>query len=287
MGQDAAVGGNVDHSSAAVDRPLMLAPSGVLNRLNSVGGGSAGRYAAAAAAGDSFDAPPQPRAASGSSSRPQQAMAAKEEKSSMVSVGVGVGDSLFRGQIEPGQLYSLAAQEASAMGQRPEPGGGAPPRSKRPSSRDEGDHHHHQQQQQHQVGGPVGASAPPRRADTDLLADVLGRHDQIKSSLAFRLSNLQLSRSFLQRGDVRGALAAARRCGDATVGADVLSGLLQRRDVSVACTLESVPEMVPVIEQVLSLVCDNHIQVCMDAIILACLSSTLLACLSSTKPQPC
>jgi hypothetical protein len=101
-----------------------------------------------------------------------------------------------------------------------------------------------------------------------LFADVLGRHDQVKSALAFRLSNLQLSRNFLQRGDVRGAFSAARRCGDATVGADLLAGLLARRDVSQAITLDAVPEIVPVIEQVLSLPCDSHAQAGVD---MACL----------------
>ena len=60
---------------------------------------------------------------------------------------------------------------------------------------------------------------------------------------------------------MRGALSSARRCGDATVGADLLAGVLSRRDIAQSCTLESVPDMVPVIEQVLSLSCESHVQV--------------------------
>lgn len=55
-----------------------------------------------------------------------------------------------------------------------------------------------------------------------VLVDINRGHDGVKNQLAFRLSNLQLSRNFVSRGDLKGALAAVRRCGDPSVGADLV-----------------------------------------------------------------
>ena len=162
-------------------QPVMAAPSGVLTRLNSVGSAAAaGRYAAAGA-GDSFDAPPeamQRPASFPNSSRPGAAAAAAYAASAkpggvgMVSVGVGVGDSLARGQVDPGQLYALAEQGAAAVGQRLEPSGGGvrPNRSSAGPREDVGLSRGDQLQQQQQ---------PARRSDADVVADILGRHDQV------------------------------------------------------------------------------------------------------------
>ena len=163
-------------------QPVMAAPSGVLTRLNSVGSAAAaGRYVAAGA-GDSFDAPPEamqrPASFPNSSQRPGAAAAAAYAASAkpggvgMVSVGVGVGDSLARGQVDPGQLYALAEQGAAAVGQRLEPSGGGvrPNRSSAGPREDVGLSRGDQLQQQ---------QPPGRRSDADVVADILGRHDQV------------------------------------------------------------------------------------------------------------
>jgi hypothetical protein len=114
-----------------------------------------------------------------------------------------------------------------------------------------------QQRQQQQAAAP--SSRGPAPLDSDLLASINGKHDQVKSALAFRLSNLQLSRNFVQRGDIRGALSAVRRCGDGTVGADLIVGLLARRDPMFE--LHTVPDLVPIVETCLSLPSDRQVQV--------------------------
>lgn len=168
----------------------------------------------------------------------------------MVSVGVGVGDSLMRGQVEPGQLYAMAQGAAAAVGQRLDGGASPPHAGRRPGSTGSGA----------QREEPSGAAGGRAVSDADLLSAVTGRHDAVKGALAFRLSNLQMCRNFMQRGDMRGALSVVKRCGDASVGADLLSGILGRRDS--ACTLDLVPDVVPVIEKVLGLPSEKQIQVC-------------------------
>eukprot|EP00798_Chlamydomonas_sp_ICE-L_P005735 gene5735-6025_t len=120
--------------------------------------------------------------------------------------------------------------------------------------------------------GSLGGVAPPasssNRLELDAIVSTSGAaHDELLKSLGFRLSNLQMCRNFLKRGDVRGALSAARRCGDSSVGADLLAGMLSRRDS--LFSLEAIPELVSVLEGVLVTPNEHHVRAGLEALTLA------------------
>lgn len=56
----------------------------------------------------------------------------------------------------------------------------------------------------------------PLQSDIEVVTEILGKRDTMRQILAARHSNLQLLRSFWNRGDVRGALRAAQRQENAT-----------------------------------------------------------------------
>lgn len=223
------------------------------------------------------------------------------EKPNMVSIAVGVGDSLMGAQVEPSSLSSLAAQvrqlspELRALSvavpnhqqpqhqQQPQqqqsrqhPDAPSEPPPTRPQSVREG------LGQRSTTHTGSGSSSDPRdRADSSSdfpAAAAVGRpasaaqgrgqegggkavaggleflkamqegHDGSRVLLMQRLSTAQMLRSFLGRGDVRGALACARRCGDVGSWSDLFGVLLARREVPF--TLDLVADVVALADQV-------------------------------------
>mmetsp|Transcript_12525 Transcript_12525/g.27006 ORF Transcript_12525/g.27006 Transcript_12525/m.27006 type:complete len:729 (+) Transcript_12525:243-2429(+) len=259
-------------SSAYQEQPLPPPPVPQLNRFNSNGGNR--QYPVSGVSRVAFESPsgsdlyrdrqPQPSASSASSSA---------SKPGMVSVAVGVGDSLLRNQVEPGQLHAPAAQGAQLMNAgRGGAGAGYAPRPSRYTDNDDASGSAAPASSAGQArrsagvarsGGPLDAAPSPRpRNDLDVLTEVVAQHENFKAALSFRHNNLQMAHKFIQRHDMRGAMSHVRRCGDATVGADLLAGMISRRDYT--CTLELVPDIVPVLEKVLSLPSDRHVQVALE-----------------------
>ncbi|CAD7704236.1 unnamed protein product, partial [Ostreobium quekettii] len=84
------------------------------------------------------------------------------------------------------------------------------------------------------------------KSDIELVSEVMSKRGKMQQILASRHSNLQLLRSFWTRGDVRGALRAARRCGDPSVVTDFLDAVGPKNG---AFTLELIPEVTPSIDE--------------------------------------
>eukprot|EP00803_Ostreobium_quekettii_P002702 evm.model.scf_775.5 EVM.evm.TU.scf_775.5 scf_775:43867-49059(+) len=92
----------------------------------------------------------------------------------------------------------------------------------------------------------VEASTPAAKLDTEFLSEMMAKRQTMQQILATRQSNLQLLRSFWTRGDVRGALRAAQRCGDTSVVTDLLDAVGAKNGVF---SLELIPDVVPSIDE--------------------------------------
>ncbi|KAJ9527226.1 hypothetical protein QJQ45_025493, partial [Haematococcus lacustris] len=236
---------------------------------------------------------------------------AEAARPSMVSVGVGVGDSLMRRDVQPSQLQKLAQMASEQPGQSPAavPGRGflagpvpvqgpsssrdapEPPRANRysqgssrtdcqllPSSQVSQPQLSQQQEGYGSAGGPWhargiqggGGPAPCARTDMELMDDITRDCDTMQRLLRARASGTQAMRAFLQRGDLRGALGAARRQSEPSIAADVLAALASRPGFGNMLMLEHVPDLVPVLEAILGLPGDPHVQVALDLGLVVC-----------------
>ncbi|MEW5303309.1 MAG: hypothetical protein WDW36_006014 [Sanguina aurantia] len=236
---------------------------------------------------------------------------AAPDKPHMVSIAVGVGDSLMRGQVEPNQLAGLAAQarqlapELRALSlasthqqqqqqqqqqqskqhterQRQEAASEVPPTRplramvQRPTAhtgsggsgdpRDRSDPSDDRVTAGGRQGPPQeeGGSGRAGVAGLELLRALQEGHDAGRVLLMQRLSTAQMLRSFLGRGDVRGALACARRCGDVGAWSDLFVVLLARREVPF--TLDLVADVVALADQVLSSPSQRHASVALEVV---------------------
>ncbi|KAL6764114.1 WD40-repeat-containing domain protein, partial [Haematococcus lacustris] len=236
---------------------------------------------------------------------------AEAARPSMVSVGVGVGDSLMRRDVQPSQLQKLAQMASEQPGQSPAAGPARgflagpvpvqgpsssrdapePPRANRysqgssrtdcqllPSSQVNQPQLPQQQEGYGSAGGPWhargiqggGGPAPCARTDMELMDDITQDCDTMQRLLRARASGTQAMRAFLQRGDLRGALGAARRQSEPSIAADVLAALASRPGFGNMLMLEHVPDLVPVLEAILGLPGDPHVQVALDLGLVVC-----------------
>ncbi|GLC51494.1 Quinone-dependent D-lactate dehydrogenase [Pleodorina starrii] len=277
----------------------MLPPVSLYPPAGSAGSGS-NRYGGLSAAasqdfagvGDSGaldHAPLSSRASSG------QAASARPP---MVSVGVGVGESLMRGQLD------AVAEPPRAQHQpvRQRPYNDRQPRDQPPDlplyprmhqqQRVESPPDPHggsDQRYSWQSGGPgqggaaVGPSGMDRRggggydggggaqyasvvpSDLEAASALQSRHAMFASTMKKRAHALSLIRNFVAKADWRGAISCARRCDDNAAFADLLAAMYERRD---AFNLDMVSEVVSVVDVVLSLSSDRQVQVGLDVIVL-------------------
>lgn len=185
-------------------------------------------------------------------SRPDSAGAGAHDAGSrpgMVSIACGVGDSLLRNDVEPGQLQRMAQAgrdmgvggapppglpRAQSQGSRAAPGVGvaagghaswdrhdasAPPA--RQSSSTSAPNSAGAAAAAAGIRGSAGSGLAVRgagagggqgpRTDIEAITDILGRSDDLKASMLNRLNNIRTMRNFVGRGDLRGAAGVARR----------------------------------------------------------------------------
>ncbi|PNH09085.1 Katanin p80 WD40-containing subunit B1 [Tetrabaena socialis] len=238
------------------------------------GGGGSNRYGAGGP-GDSAASEAVAAASAGAGSRASSSQGAGT-RPQMTSVGVGVGDSLMRGQLQPGDLQRMSAPDAP----------GPAPSERRPRERhpDGGGGDQRYPWQGGQGGAGVGPSGGERRSgydsnaggggggsrpgsavasDLEAASALSSRHAAVVGALRKRAHALALARNFVAKNDWRGAISCVRRCDDAAAFADLLSVMHERRD---AFTLELVGEVVVVVDAVLSLSAERQVQVGLDVV---------------------
>ncbi|EFJ44875.1 microtubule severing protein katanin p80 subunit [Volvox carteri f. nagariensis] len=292
------------HSSgqAAPAQPL-LPPVSLYGPTGSSGSGS-NRYSgvSAAAASQDFAGP-------GDSGALDQGLAARAASGQaagvrppMVSVGVGVGDSLMRGQLESAPELARVQQQQQPPRQRPYNDRQArdspadipqyprmhqpQPRMESPPDPRSGADQRYSWQTGAAQGGPAaGHSGMDRRggggyndngaggaqyasavpSDLEAAGALQSKHAMFSSAMKKRAHALSLVRNFVAKADWRGAISCARRCDENAVFADLLAAMYERRD---AFNLDLVGEVVSVVETVLSLPSDRQVQVGLDVITL-------------------
>nr|AAT01224.1 katanin p80 subunit PF15p [Chlamydomonas reinhardtii] len=274
---------------------------------------SSNRYAGAAGASADFGGGPGDSVASDAQLGRAASGHAAGARPGMVSIGVGVGDSLMRGQLQPDDLSRMAGGGGGGLArQRSQPreptievhAPAAPPASRSagsgPGYRGAGsgpdrgvgvgvgvgvgedrdmDQRYPWQGQAAQLAGPSGmdrlggggggaggggyASVVP--SDLEAASALSSRHGMFLSAMKKRANTLMIMRNFVQKGDWRNAIAAARRGDDTAALADLLSAMHDRRDVF---TLDLVGEVMTVVETVLSLPSDRQQQTGLEVLAL-------------------
>uniref|UniRef100_A0A7S3R0F2 Katanin p80 WD40 repeat-containing subunit B1 homolog n=1 Tax=Dunaliella tertiolecta TaxID=3047 RepID=A0A7S3R0F2_DUNTE len=199
------------------------------------------------------------------------------------SVGVGVGDSLLRNQPdivalqrEARQVAAAEAAAASHAAATPTPFRHASELARQASGAS-----------RNGARGPVGISGgavrrssrstptPPPGGlqgdpDLDAISQVVAGSDSTKATLLGRLNGLQAAQSLLGRGDLRAAAMAARRHNDPAMAADMLQAAIARKGFGELLTLDSLPDLCPVLESVLALQAPLQVEVALDTISLIC-----------------
>ncbi|GIL43588.1 hypothetical protein Vafri_1283, partial [Volvox africanus] len=292
--------GRMNPSSQSAGAQPMLPPVSLYAPTGSSGSGS-NRYAGiSAAASQDLGAPGDSGALDhGLAARAASGQAAGA-RAPMVSIGVGVGDSLLRGQLDSGPDSSrVQQQQQQAPRQRPyndrqsrDPPADIPSYPRMQPSRMESPPDPHggaDQRYSWQSGGAqgvaaVGPSGMDRRgasgydsnggggvqyacasSELDAVAALQNKHPIFASAMKKRAHALSLVRNFVAKADWRGAISCARRCDENAVFADLLGAMYERRD---AFNLDIVGEVVSVVEVVMSLSSDRQVQVGLDVVAL-------------------
>jgi len=198
--------------------------------------------------------PPRPPAAADG--------AGPSHRGGMVSVGVGVGDSLFKGQVEPGGLSKIARDAAS---QPPLPPARALSQGRGLEQAGVGP----QSALEHvRASGSAGAMGRPPAAglsDVEVITGIVSKSDSTHTMLLNRLNIIRTMGGFIKRGDLKGAMTAARRNGgDPAAAADALQAALQSPKFGNLITPDAMAELAPVLETILALPDDVHVQVAVE-----------------------
>lgn len=104
----------------------------------------------------------------------------------------------------------------------------------------------------------------PSVTDDDIIAQVIGRHDQFLGSMQSRLGKLQAVHRFWDRNDVKGAIGAMEKMADHSVIADVVSLLTEKIDI---VTLEICTCLLPLLASLLESDMDRHLGISLDMLV--------------------
>ncbi|XP_057537293.1 katanin p80 WD40 repeat-containing subunit B1 homolog KTN80.4-like [Amaranthus tricolor] len=100
--------------------------------------------------------------------------------------------------------------------------------------------------------------------DDDIIAQIIGRHDQFLGSMHSRLGKLQAVHRFWDHNDVKGAIGAMEKMADHSVIADVVSLLTEKTDI---VTLEICTCLLPLLAALLGSDMDRHIGISLDMLV--------------------
>ncbi|PWA90139.1 transducin/WD40 repeat-like superfamily protein [Artemisia annua] len=105
-----------------------------------------------------------------------------------------------------------------------------------------------------QVSEPTLKETQPVTED-DIIADIMGRHDQFVSSMQSRLAKLQMIQRCWDRNDIKGAIRAMERMSDHSVTADIVSLLAGKIET---ITLDICTCLLPLLTSLLDSDMDRH-----------------------------
>mmetsp|Transcript_41595 Transcript_41595/g.98614 ORF Transcript_41595/g.98614 Transcript_41595/m.98614 type:complete len:687 (-) Transcript_41595:207-2267(-) len=276
-----------DHEAPAkAEGPVCLPSPGPRQRRMGAGASPLGGDADAAARAEPPQQGSRPPSREAAAVPPAEPAAEQGQPKQMVSIGTEIGDSLPRTGVDMAALNlgrpsryqpyrgsqpspSTTAAASAAVNRRPattSPRQGASSRSNDPEPRQQTPDTAPAASPGSLPGPqpkgldvesflPAGA-APPSSAgaaeDTtvqEVLSELLGKHPTMLAVLSTRSSNLQVVRGLWAKGDVRGALAALKRCQDQSVAADLLGVVGKQQD---AFKLEHCGEVLPILDDLLA-----------------------------------
>uniref|UniRef100_A0A1J3CIH9 Katanin p80 WD40 repeat-containing subunit B1 homolog n=2 Tax=Noccaea caerulescens TaxID=107243 RepID=A0A1J3CIH9_NOCCA len=101
-------------------------------------------------------------------------------------------------------------------------------------------------------------------SEEDIVADIIGQHDQFFSSMHSRLAKLQVVRRFWERNDIKNSISSIEKMADNAVVADVLVIVTERAEI---LTLDTCTSLLPLLSALLGSNMDRHLSVCLDLLL--------------------
>ena len=164
----------------------------------------------------------------GSASQQQQQQQQQQQRApapQKVSVGTGIGDSLPMSGLD---FDKLGVGGGGRRGSASSSSGAAAATSTVVSRQPSGP-----QPQNLDMEAFLPTEAPASDLlDEAVLEEVMGKHTTMSQILSTRSSNLAVVQRLWAKGDVRGAVAALRRCKDSSVAADVIGAIGHQREAA-------------------------------------------------------
>ena len=165
------------------------------------------------------------RPGSASQQQQQQQQQQRAPAPQKVSVGTGIGDSLPMSGLD---FDKLGVGGGGRRGSASSSSGAAAATSTVVSRQPSGP-----QPQNLDMEAFLPTEAPASDLlDEAVLEEVMGKHTTMSQILSTRSSNLAVVQRLWAKGDVRGAVAALRRCKDSSVAADVIGAIGHQREAA-------------------------------------------------------
>ncbi|XP_074308103.1 katanin p80 WD40 repeat-containing subunit B1 homolog KTN80.3-like isoform X2 [Silene latifolia] len=101
-------------------------------------------------------------------------------------------------------------------------------------------------------------------SDSDVVAEIIRKHDQFLGSMQSRLGKLQAVHRFWERNDIKGAIFAMEKMADHGVIADVISLLTEKPDI---VTLEICTCLLPLLASLLASEMDRHLGISLELLV--------------------
>ncbi|CAC08339.1 katanin p80 subunit-like protein [Arabidopsis thaliana] len=101
-------------------------------------------------------------------------------------------------------------------------------------------------------------------SEEDIVADIMGQHDQFVSSMHSRLAKLQVVRRYWERNDIKNSISSIEKMADNAVIADVLLIVNERPEI---LTLDTCTSLLPLLTALLGSNMDSHLSVCLDLLL--------------------
>ncbi|XP_023636011.1 katanin p80 WD40 repeat-containing subunit B1 homolog isoform X2 [Capsella rubella] len=101
-------------------------------------------------------------------------------------------------------------------------------------------------------------------SEEDIVADIMGQHDQFVSSMQSRLAKLQVVRRYWERNDIKNSISSIEKMADNAVIADVLLIVNERPEI---LTLDTCTSLLPLLTALLGSNMDSHLSVCLDLLL--------------------
>ncbi|VFQ89528.1 unnamed protein product [Cuscuta campestris] len=120
-------------------------------------------------------------------------------------------------------------------------------------------------------------------SDISIIENVMQNHDTLLSTLRSRLTKLQVVRHFWEKNDIKGAFNALKKLPDQAVQADVVSVLIERKEI---ITLELFSSLLPVLLGLLDSKVERHANVSLEMLLkLVAIFGPLVRSAVSARPS--